>query len=73
MHLDERVKKRSEDYNTVKDALTEKMWEQVLGYFPQLKDRVRWLFGILAVYTLLPKSIRTLTSDPIIQNLKKYC
>ena len=37
---DERVMKRGEKYEAVKDEMAKKMWEQVLAYFPQLKDRV---------------------------------
>ena len=37
---DERVMKRGETYEAVKDEMAKKMWEQVLAYFPQLKDRV---------------------------------
>ena len=43
---DERVMKRGEKYEAVKDEMAKKMWEQVLAYFPQLKDRV----GDVTVY-----------------------
>lgn len=37
---DGRVMKRGEDYERVKNAIGEHMWEQVLAILPQLKDKV---------------------------------
>ena len=38
---DERVKKRGFDYDAVKNAIGQRMWEQVLAIYPQLRDKVR--------------------------------
>ncbi|XP_072028858.1 all-trans-retinol 13,14-reductase-like [Amphiura filiformis] len=39
---DERVMKRGDDYESFKDIMAKKAWEQVCGYFPQVKDRVEY-------------------------------
>jgi len=36
---DERVKKRGEDYDDLKNRLAEKIWEQTCRFYPQLKDK----------------------------------
>ncbi|XP_077979087.1 all-trans-retinol 13,14-reductase-like [Glandiceps talaboti] len=38
----ERVMKRGEDYNKIKDAIAERMWEQTCLLFPHLKDKVEY-------------------------------
>ncbi|ELT89885.1 hypothetical protein CAPTEDRAFT_174975 [Capitella teleta] len=39
---DGRVMKRGSDYDAVKNAIGERMWQQALGIFPQLKDKVAY-------------------------------
>ena len=36
----ERVKKRGSTYEQLKDAITERIWNQVLSMYPHLKDKV---------------------------------
>lgn len=37
---DGRVNKRGQDYETIKQSFGKQMWEQTLGIFPQLRDKV---------------------------------
>ena len=37
----ERVMKRGEAYEKVKKAIADRIWDVVLGYFPQLADKVK--------------------------------
>ena len=37
---DERVKKRGSDYDAIKNAIGQRIWEQVLAIYPQLHDKV---------------------------------
>lgn len=39
---EERVMHRGDGYNSVKDAIAKKMWEQVLHLYPQLEDKVEY-------------------------------
>ncbi|XP_071803253.1 all-trans-retinol 13,14-reductase-like [Asterias amurensis] len=39
---DGKMSKRGEDYDSIKNAIGEKMWEQCLWYFPHLKDKVEY-------------------------------
>ncbi len=38
---DKPVKKRGDDYNYVKDRIANRLWEQCLTLYPQLRDKVR--------------------------------
>lgn len=38
----ERVMKRGEDYDAIKEAIGRRMWEQVCKLYPQLKDKVEY-------------------------------
>ncbi len=37
-----KMSKRGEEYDGIKNAIGDKMWEQCLWYFPQLKDKVEY-------------------------------
>ncbi len=37
---DARVMKRGEEYERIKNGIAQRMWEQVLAFYPQLKDKV---------------------------------
>ena len=39
---DGKMSKRGEDYDSIKNAIGDKMWEQCLWYFPHLKDKVNY-------------------------------
>ena len=36
-----KLKKRGDDYDRIKDAIGQRVWEQTLTLFPQLEDKVR--------------------------------
>ncbi|XP_048416829.1 all-trans-retinol 13,14-reductase-like [Stegostoma tigrinum] len=40
---DERVKKRGEDYESLKMDIARKLMDRVIEYFPQLKDRIEYI------------------------------
>ena len=48
---DERVMKRGDKYEAIKDKIAKRMWDQVCAYFPQLKDKVMyWSTKYLGVF-----------------------
>ena len=40
------MKQRGGDYDRVKNAIAERMWEQTLALYPQLKDKVRFIMAL---------------------------
>lgn len=50
---DARVMKRGAEYDAIKNAIGQRMWDQTLHLFPQLEDKVR----AHAVNSIITKSL----------------
>ena len=62
----DKVTKRGDDYDRIKNSIRDRMWEQVLAFFPHLEDKVENTYTPMLRFTPLP-SLR------LVNLLEIYC